>query len=719
MAQNLTGARAESAYVLDLIGKKTLSPPEQDKVIEDSVRYWTDYVNPGFLEYRKSVSTDYTAVEWEDHGAVFRDVRGKEFIDMLGGFGIYVTGHRHPKVLKAVQEQLERQAIHSQELIDPLRTYLARLVSLITPGDLQYSFFTNSGTESIEACLKMSMLTTGRHHFIGTIGAFHGKSLGSLAGTSKAMFREPFLPLKRWTHVPFGDVDALRMIVASSDFSGDRVAAVVIEPIQGEGGINVAPPGYLAAAREICDKYGALLVFDEVQCGMGRSGKMFCCEHDGVTPDLMALGKGFGGGVMPIGACVGTPADLGAIHRQPLPPHDHVRREPRLLRRGDRDDQRAARGGPAEAGRREGGVPASPDERSRAEVPEGAGRGAGPRPDARHGVPEPRPRLRRREGPLRPGHPDLGHVHQCPGPASRAAARHWPGGNGSFSGGSRGVARRGLQGAQPLKSSMTPSLPVEESCFWMARRHARRTPEPLQGVDDADVAIVGGGYTGLWTSLFLKELEPRRKVVVLEQELVGYGGSGRNAGIVGETIDHSHELAIAHFGLDEARRLARLGRENLDAMETFLRERGIDAGFERPGQLIVALRPEHLAPSSRGAKPRRAWARRVGGILSREETRSELASPLYEGALLAPRNGVVDPVQLTEGLRFAAVQAGVRIHERTRVDAVGVSRRPRRDLVGRRDPPRAQARPRDERVYASSPPFPRPRAFCRSTTTSS
>ena len=306
MAQNLTGAREESAYVLDLIGKKTLSPPEQEKVIEDSVRYWTDYVNPGFLEYRKSVSTDYTAVEWQDEGAVFRDVQGKEFIDILGGFGIYVTGHRHPKVLKAVQAQLERQAIHSQELIDPLRTYLARLVAMITPGELQYSFFTNSGTESVEACLKMSILTTGRHHFVGTLGAFHGKTLGSLGGTSKAMFREPFLPLKRWTHVPFGDVDALRMVVASGDFSGDRVAAVVIEPIQGEGGINVAPPGYLAAAREICDKYGAMLVFDEVQSGMGRSGKMFCCEHDGVVPDLMALGKGFGGGVMPIGACVGT-----------------------------------------------------------------------------------------------------------------------------------------------------------------------------------------------------------------------------------------------------------------------------------------------------------------------------------------------------------------------------------------------------------------------------
>jgi len=214
---------------------------------------------------------------------------------------------------------------------------------------------------------------------------------------------------------------------------------------------------------------------------------------------------------------------------------------------------------------------------------------------------------------------------------------------------------------------MTPSPPVEESCFWMARRHARRTPEPLQGVEEADVAIVGGGYTGLWTSLFLKELEPRRKVVVLEQELVGYGGSGRNAGIVGETIDHSHELAIAHFGLDEARRLARLGRENLDAMETFLRERGIDAGFERRGQLIVALRPEHLAALDQGREAAESVGSPGWRILSRDETRSELASPLYEGALLAPRNGVVDPVRLTEGLRFVAVQAGVRIHERTRV----------------------------------------------------
>ena len=307
MPQDLRAAREESASVLDLIGKKSLSQSEQQRVISESVRYWTDHVNAGFLEYRKSVSTDYTAVEWEDEGAVFRDVSGREFIDCLGGFGIYVVGHRHPKVLKAVRDQLDRQAIHSQELIDPLRTYLAHLLALVTPGDLQFAFLTNSGTESVEGCLKMAMLTTGRHHFVGAIGAFHGKSLGSLGGTSKAMFREPFLPLQHWTHVPFGDVEALRSVVSSADFTGERVAAVVLEPIQGEGGINVAPSGYLASAREVCDRYGALLVFDEVQSGMGRSGRMFACEHDGVVPDLMALGKGFGGGVMPIGACVGTP----------------------------------------------------------------------------------------------------------------------------------------------------------------------------------------------------------------------------------------------------------------------------------------------------------------------------------------------------------------------------------------------------------------------------
>ena len=186
---DLAAAKRESAYVLDLIGKKTLTAPEQRRVIDDAVQYWTDYVNPTFLDYRKSVSTDYTAVEWDDEGAVFRDINGKEFIDCLGGFGIYVVGHRHPKVLKAVFDQLNRQGIHSQELIDPLRPYLAHLVALITPGDLQFAFLTNSGTEAVEGCLKMAVATTGRHKFIGCVGGFHGKSMAARR-TSKAIFRE-------------------------------------------------------------------------------------------------------------------------------------------------------------------------------------------------------------------------------------------------------------------------------------------------------------------------------------------------------------------------------------------------------------------------------------------------------------------------------------------------------------------------------------------------
>jgi glycine/D-amino acid oxidase-like deaminating enzyme len=213
----------------------------------------------------------------------------------------------------------------------------------------------------------------------------------------------------------------------------------------------------------------------------------------------------------------------------------------------------------------------------------------------------------------------------------------------------------------------SPALPpIEQSCFWLSRR-APRGPEPLTGSIEVDVAVVGAGFTGLWTALFLKQLEPGASVVVLDAERAGYGGSGRNAGIAGESIDHSHELAIAHFGLDEARELARLGRENLDEIEAFLADRAIDAGWERTGQLTVALQPGHRAALESALRA----AERVGivdaRLLSAEETRKELASPLYLGALLAPRNALVDPVRLVEGLRDEAIRRRVRICERTPV----------------------------------------------------
>lgn len=209
--------------------------------------------------------------------------------------------------------------------------------------------------------------------------------------------------------------------------------------------------------------------------------------------------------------------------------------------------------------------------------------------------------------------------------------------------------------------------PIERSCYWMASRPPHAV-DPLAGSVEADVAVVGAGFTGLWTAIFLKDLQPSLSVCVIEKSVAGYGASGRNAGIVGETLDHSHELAIAHFGLEEGKELARIGRENLDEMEQFLRERSIDAVFERPGQLTVALTPAHVE----GLEASRLAAERVGSpgwkLLSREEVQAELASPLYLAALEAPRNALVDPIRLVEGLRAEAIRRGVRVHEGTPVE---------------------------------------------------
>jgi len=297
----------QSRKYLDFIAKEELTKEEKEWVVGESVEGFRDNVNPGFLEYRKSVSTDYTAVEWKDSGACFTDIYGKEFIDCLGGYGIYNVGHRHPKVMAAVMNQLKRQALHSQELLDPLRAMLAKLVEMITPGDLQYSFFTNSGTESVEGALKLARLHTERSGFIAATGGFHGKSMGSLSATSKAAFRKPFLPLvPGFRHVPYGDADIIEKEIASAAYTGEDIAAVVLEPIQGEGGIIIPPDDYFPRVREICDRHGVLLIADEVQTGMGRTGKMFGVEHYSVIPDILCLGKAFGGAVMPIGAFVST-----------------------------------------------------------------------------------------------------------------------------------------------------------------------------------------------------------------------------------------------------------------------------------------------------------------------------------------------------------------------------------------------------------------------------
>jgi glycine/D-amino acid oxidase-like deaminating enzyme len=208
--------------------------------------------------------------------------------------------------------------------------------------------------------------------------------------------------------------------------------------------------------------------------------------------------------------------------------------------------------------------------------------------------------------------------------------------------------------------------PVLSSCYWLASRH-RPAGSPLEGRHETDVAIVGGGLTGLWTAISLKALEPSLPVVVLEQGIAAYGASGRNAGILAETIDHSHDLAIAHFGPDEARRLARLGKENVARMLRFLDEHGIGCDLERTGTLVVALVPSHVDELRQAVERARELGVSPPRLLSAEEIRAEIHSDRYKGGLLLPGGAILDPVKLTEGLKQEAERRGVAVFEQTRV----------------------------------------------------
>jgi glycine/D-amino acid oxidase-like deaminating enzyme len=212
--------------------------------------------------------------------------------------------------------------------------------------------------------------------------------------------------------------------------------------------------------------------------------------------------------------------------------------------------------------------------------------------------------------------------------------------------------------------------PIERSCYWLARRPAR-TAAPLAGSVAADVAIVGAGLTGLWTAIHLKELDPALDVVVLEQAEAAYGASGRNAGMLSETVDHSHGLAIEHFGEAEARRLAHLGERNVAEMVAFLERHRLDCDYEPVGRLMVALTPAQLDDARHTVET----AHRLGldsfTLLSRDALAAEIRSPLYLGGVAVQGGGILDPVKLVDGLGHHAEQLGVRVYERSGVTRVG------------------------------------------------
>jgi putrescine aminotransferase len=294
---------------LDLIAGGELSTAEKHAFIAETVESYEQYYNRGFIGYRKSVTEagQFAALEWSGEGSTLCDLLGREYIDCLGGFGIFSAGVNHPKIVKAVTDQMQRMALNSQELLEPWRAALARVLAEVTPGNLQNSFFINNGTDAIEGAIKLTRLYTKRNTFISAIGGFHGKSMGSLSLMGKASFREPFqYGLQDVRFIPYGDADALESEFRRCEAVGVRIAGVVLEPVQGEAGGIVPPPDFFPRAREICIRYGALLIADEIQTGMGRTGKLWGVDHWNVVPDIMCVGKSIGGGVMPLSAFIST-----------------------------------------------------------------------------------------------------------------------------------------------------------------------------------------------------------------------------------------------------------------------------------------------------------------------------------------------------------------------------------------------------------------------------
>ncbi|HEX9995957.1 MAG TPA: aspartate aminotransferase family protein [Abditibacterium sp.] len=278
------------------------SPEVLDNSLDDAqvLADFSAHVNPALAQVLQFIG--FTSTESHALGCIVTDSTGRRFLDCLGGYGTMSVGHSHPKIIETAKNQLDKMAFSSRVLFNAPQAALAKKLAEIAPGDLQFAFFCNSGAEAAEAAIKFARITTGRKKLVSAVGAYHGKTMGALSVSGRDKYKTPFGPLVTDVqNVPFNDIEALELAVDND------TAAVLLEPIQGEGGIYVATNEYLQAARRICDEKGALLVMDEVQAGLGRTGKMWGCDHAGVAPDMMLLAKALSGGAIPIGAVLGTP----------------------------------------------------------------------------------------------------------------------------------------------------------------------------------------------------------------------------------------------------------------------------------------------------------------------------------------------------------------------------------------------------------------------------
>ncbi|MCZ6581687.1 MAG: acetylornithine/succinylornithine family transaminase [Thaumarchaeota archaeon] len=237
------------------------------------------------------------------------DVNGKEYIDCMGGYGVALVGHCNNRVVSAVEAQLKKIiTVHSSYYNKTREAFLQNLIN-VAPKGLTQVHLNNSGTEAIEAAIKFARKFTGKKGMIAMTGSYHGKSLGALSITFSQKYRKSFAPLmEKASFSTFGDIDALRSSVDSD------TGFIIIEPIQGESGIHVPPDGFLQDVRKLCDEKGILLIFDEIQTGLGRTGEMWACQHWDTVPDIMCLAKGIAGG-LPMGATLVKPEILACVSK--------------------------------------------------------------------------------------------------------------------------------------------------------------------------------------------------------------------------------------------------------------------------------------------------------------------------------------------------------------------------------------------------------------------
>lgn len=281
-------AGADQLYTIDTAINQT-----RDEIVKNH----REYVNASLTTMMGLIGFDKHFVRAA--GTRVWDAEGNEYRDFLGSYGALNLGHNPPEVLAAIEKVKELPNM-LQASLSTLAGAVAHNLAMIVPGGLKRSFFCNSGAEAVEGALKLARLATGKEKIVSCEGSFHGKTMGALSVTGRKKYQEPFRPLVPGCEtVPYGDLDLLE-----AKLKGGDVAAFIVEPIQGEGGIIVPPDGYLKGVRELTRKYGALFIADEVQTGFGRTGYLFGCDYEDVAPDIMCLAKSLGGGVIPVGAYV-------------------------------------------------------------------------------------------------------------------------------------------------------------------------------------------------------------------------------------------------------------------------------------------------------------------------------------------------------------------------------------------------------------------------------